>query len=206
MDGAKVSARGIGATAGEALVEARRVTAYLRGAPWRTVGAMFHLETERLILRSWRPEDDVAGAHRIWGDPAVMRHIDDGAPHGSEAQTRRALAGAIRAEETHGISLWPMIRKADGDLVGCCGFHHVGPGPQLELAYHLARPFWGQGYATEAARACLTYARDILKATRVTAAVHPANPGSRRVLEKIGFHHVGPDPEAPFALWAWPIH
>ena len=81
----------------------------------------------------------------------------------------------------------------------------MSEGPELELAYHLARPFWGQGYATEAARACLAYARDVLMATRITAGVHPDNPGSRRVLEKMGFHRVGPDPEGPFELWAWPL-
>jgi RimJ/RimL family protein N-acetyltransferase len=147
-------------------------------------------ETARLRVRSWRASD-AAGAHALWGDAEVMRHI--GPPHADLARTRLALARAADAERAHGVCLWAVERRADAALVAACGFHPLPDPATLELAYHIARAAWGRGIATEAARACLDYARDRLAAHRVVAWSRPANAASLRVLAKLGFVAAGSD-------------
>jgi len=62
---------------------------------------------------------------------------------------------------------------------------------EIEVGYHLARAFWGRGYATEAARACVRFGFEQLNLERIVAVVQPANVASRRVLEKCGLTYTG---------------
>ncbi|MCB9761220.1 MAG: GNAT family N-acetyltransferase [Alphaproteobacteria bacterium] len=159
------------------------------------------LLTPRLSLHPWRV-DDAEEAWRIWGDPEVMRFV--GPPHPDPARTRRALRAAIEAELTHGVCLWRVEERHTGRTVGACGFHAIAPpqGPALELAYHFRRSAWGQGYATEAARACVQLAFERLDAPRILAWTHPDNQASQRVLLKLGFQPSAPEgDELVFVLW-----
>jgi ribosomal-protein-alanine N-acetyltransferase len=61
--------------------------------------------------------------------------------------------------------------------------------PEIELAYGLAKPYWGSGFATEAARACLRYGFAEMKLERIVAVVNPGNVASQRVLEKLGMKY-----------------
>ena len=142
------------------------------------------LETDRLVLRTWTL-DDASDALRIWGDAEVMRFV--GAPFPDVGVARRALERAIAVQEEHGVCLWAVVEKAGRRIVGCSGFHLYEGGPALELAFHFVPEYWGRGYATEAARACLRHAFERLHAPKVVATVHPENVASRRVLEKVGF-------------------
>jgi [ribosomal protein S5]-alanine N-acetyltransferase len=126
-------------------------------------------ETDRLWLRTWEPDDSL-DAVELWGDTEVMRYA-------SEAQSR------------DGVSLWAVVEKASGQIVGACGLHLVSEWPVLELAYHFKPRHWRRGFATEAARACVKYAVNTLRAVKITAAVQIGNTASRRVLEKAGFHY-----------------
>ena len=145
-------------------------------------------ETERLVLRTWTP-DDAEAAFRIWGNQEVMR-LTGSEPHDDLARTRRSLAAAERVQAETGMQLWAVVERQTGRVIGDCGFHAFEQG-QLELAYHLVPDAWGRGYATEAARAALAYARDHLGAERVLAFHFPDNVTSRRVLEKLGFSRAG---------------
>ncbi len=151
---------------------------------------MVIIETPRLLLRTWTI-DDAPAALAIWGDPVVMKYIDSGQTLPDLDAVRQAVARAIESYEHRGLCLWPVIEKASGRLIGCCGFHAFEGGPALELAFHLARSDWAKGYATEAARACVEYAFHSLVATRIVASAHPDNIASIRVLEKTGFLLVG---------------
>jgi RimJ/RimL family protein N-acetyltransferase len=159
------------------------------------------LATARLELQSWTL-DDAAEAHALWGDPHVMRHV--GQHHDSPRRTEAALEAAMAAEQVEGVCLWRLTTRT-GEPVGCCGFHRYdGPGSRaadatepwrsdwLELAYHLRPSCWGQGYATEAARACLKLAPD-LGASHVVAFTAWRHVASRRVLDKLGFRRAGCD-------------
>src|SRR5207249_11006997 len=72
--------------------------------------------------------------------------------------TRGAVERFIRHEREHGFGLWAVELRATGEFIGDCGLVYVeGKGPEVEVAYHLAKEWWGRGLATEAARACLDY-------------------------------------------------
>lgn len=144
------------------------------------------LETERLILRTWML-NDLRDFFEIYGDKEVWRFVEPDGVFKDEAVARRSLQKGIAYQAEHGISHWAVVEKNRGRVIGACGFNLFEDGPQLELVYHFARLFWGRGYATEAAGACLRYAFERLKAPMVIASIDKNNTASRRVLEKIGF-------------------
>lgn len=144
------------------------------------------LETERLILRTWLL-NDLKDFFGIYGDAEVWRNIDPQGVFASEDVARRALRRGIAYQEEHGISHWATVEREKGRVVGACGFNLFDGGPQLELVYHFAPAYWGRGYATEAAGACLHYAFEELNAPQIVASTYQKNVASQRVLEKIGF-------------------
>lgn len=150
----------------------------------------------RLILRTWL-DSDAAQIARVWGDAVTMRFAGGPmVPDPGEQivdRARRSLLGGMRVYAQHGVSLWALVERADGAVVGACGFHRVDDST-LELAYHLRRDRWGRGLATEAARAALSYADRALQPRRCVAWTDPAHPASQGVLLKCGFSRVGPDP------------
>jgi len=92
----------------------------------------FCLVTGRLYIRPFKPDDDVE-LHKMFGDPKVMERIPSG-PSRSLAETRRRLAKIIEHQTKHGFSLWALIRKEDGRLIGDCGLILVeGKGPEVGL-------------------------------------------------------------------------
>jgi ribosomal-protein-alanine N-acetyltransferase len=144
------------------------------------------LETKRLRLRTWTI-DDAESAFELWGNSDVMKFV--GKPFASVEVARRALQNAIVAQEKHGVSLWAVVEKSSRTVIGCCGFHPHETG--LELAYHFVPSTWGNGYATEASRACLKYGFEKLDAAKIVAFTHTENIGSYRVLEKLGMKYKG---------------
>src|SRR5262249_37492947 len=90
--------------------------------------------------------------------------------------------------EQYGHGLWAVILKGEQKLIGDCGltFHEVDGIEELEVGYHFNRKYWGQGFATEAARACMDYAFNQLGRRRIISMVRPENTPSRRVAERNG--------------------
>ena len=141
--------------------------------------------TERLSYRPPKPEDADA-LHIVWGDPEVMRYLpSDPSPLVSET-AERVERHVTRFAET-GYGLCAVVEREEGRVVGTCGLFPVEwVGPEVEVAYHLARDVWNRGYATEAAGAWVAAAFDQLELERVVALAYPANKASIRVMEKIG--------------------
>jgi ribosomal-protein-alanine N-acetyltransferase len=154
------------------------------------------LETERLILR--KPEaGDVDGYAEIWGDPEVVRFL--GGRTLEPEEVPEGIQRMLRQWHRHGVGLFSVIRKEDERLVGRVGYLLWDPGRwvhamaedldgdlELEIGWVVARPFWGQGYATEAAAACRDQALGELGRNRVISLIDPKNVPSIRVAEKIG--------------------
>ena len=148
------------------------------------------LETERLILRTWLL-NDLKDFFEIYGDAEVWRNINPQGVFKSEDVARRSLRNGIAYQQEHGICHWATVEKTKGKVIGACGFNLSEGGPELELVYHFAPAYWGRGYATEAARACLRYAFEELNAPQVVASTYSQNLASQRVLEKLGFVYQG---------------
>jgi [ribosomal protein S5]-alanine N-acetyltransferase len=142
------------------------------------------IETPRLILREFEPRDADALA-RVISDPETMRFYP--APF-DRAGVEGWITRNIRRYEKNGHGLWALWLKATGEMIGDCGItlQEVDGEFLPEIGYHLRRDMWGQGLATEAARACRDYGFEHLKAEFLTSLIRPENLASRRVAERNG--------------------
>jgi ribosomal-protein-alanine N-acetyltransferase len=137
--------------------------------------------TPRLLLRPWRDED-VAAFGEMSADPAVMEYL----PPADEAWVTRARAHW----EEHGFGQWIVEIPGEVSFAGVVGLGNVSFTahftPAIDVAWRLARPYWGHGYAAEAARAALDYGFGELGLREIVALTVPANRRSRRVMEHLG--------------------
>lgn len=148
------------------------------------------IETERLIIRS-PSMDDVRAFHSIMTDERVTEFLPVD-PNASIEESRGRAERRIQMEQQLGYTMWTVVERSSGRIIGACGFALVeGVGPEVELAYQFDADHWGQGYATEAAAACLDYAFAELGLDRVLGMTFPENFASRRVLEKVGMTYEG---------------
>jgi [ribosomal protein S5]-alanine N-acetyltransferase len=149
------------------------------------------LLTPRLELRPFAPPDAPA-MHAVYSDPVVMEHVGDG-PVTEPAETEAMLGQYIAHQAQHGFSFWAVVERASGALIGDAGLYLLeGGGPEVELGYTLGAAWWGRGYGTEAAGACLAAGLGPLGLDEIVAVADPANAASVRVLEKLGMRLVGP--------------
>jgi ribosomal-protein-alanine N-acetyltransferase len=88
--------------------------------------------------------------------------------------------------EYHGFAPWALIDKVTGKLAGWCGFKYLEDTGEVEIAYGLAKEYWGKGLASEAASAAMEHGFEQLHLDRIVAVVWPENIASIRVLEKLG--------------------
>ncbi|MEC7819557.1 MAG: GNAT family N-acetyltransferase [Pseudomonadota bacterium] len=145
---------------------------------------MFHV-TERLLLRPAWPED----AEAIFGgisDEGVVRNLAS-APW----PYRREDAESFVSRDH--VAAYPrFLITQKSRLIGCIGIDQIGEqgDGSVELGYWIARPYWGRGYATEAARGMIDIAR-LIGHTRLSAGHFADNPASGRVLRKVGFRPTG---------------
>jgi RimJ/RimL family protein N-acetyltransferase len=155
------------------------------------------LETERLVLRPLAL-DDLDAIASFYADPEVMRYIGAGEPVGRE-DAKASLAWMIRTFDLDGFGQLAVTRKEDHTLVGRCGLlvwqtdgwvstslAEAKGETEFEVGYTLGRPYWGEGYATEAATAVRDHALNELGAVRLIALIRPGNVASERVAEKLG--------------------
>jgi RimJ/RimL family protein N-acetyltransferase len=161
------------------------------------------IRTSRLLLRDLE-ESDWQAVHTYASDPEVVRYMDWG-PNTKEDTTnfiQRSITGQ-KEDPRRDFSLAVVLRSDDG-LIGGCGIY-VSASSNREgwIGYCLNRQFWGQGYATETARALLGFGFDRLRLHRIFATSEPGNVASIHVLEKIGMQHEGHLRENKWAKEKW---
>jgi RimJ/RimL family protein N-acetyltransferase len=153
--------------------------------------SLLPIQTERLLLRDFA-EGDWRAVHAYAADPEASRYMEWG-PN-DEAQTRSYVAGVLAGQKREprlDFDLAVTLR-GDGRLIGGCGFHISSPSNrEAWIGYVLNHGFWGQGYATEAARALLVFGFERFGLHRIYATCDPRNLGSARVLEKVGMLREG---------------
>lgn len=143
------------------------------------------LETERLILRPFG-NADAADVMRLAGDRAIAdttMNIPHPYKEGMAEEwisTHQEVFG-----KDQGVT-FAITRKLDGALVGAIGLMGMVKGHQAELGYWIGKPYWKQGYCTEAGRILLRYAFSDLGLMRVHACHLTRNPASGRVMQKLG--------------------
>jgi RimJ/RimL family protein N-acetyltransferase len=148
----------------------------------------FLLETPRLLFRPHQP-GDLEPYCAMEMDPEVRRYV------GGYARTREAaeakFRNALNAAPSR-LSLWATVLKSEAAAIGRCGLyphihnHRTVPNEAV-LAFYLARPFWGQGLATEAGATFISFGFDQLQLSRIVATVEAGNDASVRIMNKLGF-------------------
>ena len=146
------------------------------------------IETGRLRLREWS-EADIEPFIRHTNTEAVMRWVGGVK---TPQEHREILADRIlRWQRERGFTFWIVERKADGELLGFCGIK-LADGDEspiageYEIGWRLREDAWGQGYAREAATACLDHAFDRLGAEQVVAITFKENEASWGLMERLG--------------------
>jgi RimJ/RimL family protein N-acetyltransferase len=147
------------------------------------------LRTERLLLRQWREEDRDPFA-ALNADPVVMEHFPSTM---TREQTDAFVDFNIATIAARGWGLWAVEVADMKPFIGFVGLNEprfeARFTPAVEIGWRLARDAWGRGYATEAARAVLSFAFDELGLDEVVSFTTVENHRSRRVMERIGMTH-----------------
>lgn len=167
---------------------------------------MIILETQRLILRRLLPQD-LDNLYALYTDPQVSRYIPD-APRTLQ-ETREELEWFLNGHPKHPeLGLWATIHRPTGRFIGRCGLlpWTIDGRQEVEVAYLLARAYWGQGLGTEVARALVAYGFEQLGLSRLISLVEAENLASIRVAEKAGmvFEKAGRDDKGPY--WLFAVH
>ncbi len=162
------------------------------------------LETERLILRHLLP-DDLDDLYALYRDPEIRRYFPEGTL--TYAETREELEWFLNGHPAHPeLGLWATVNKEDGCFIGRCGLlpWTIDGQPEVEVAYLLAKPYWGKGLASEAARAIRDYAFEQLGLNRLICLIDRENQASIGVALNLGmrFEKEGQDEKGPFLLYA----
>lgn len=146
------------------------------------------LATERLRLRRW-VRDDLEPYADLCADPEVMRWIADGETR-SLGECKSEIGGFERAWNERGYGLFALTLRDSAEFLGFVGLSVPAFLPEIlpavEIGWRLARSHWGNGYATEGARAVLGFAFDQVGLERVVSAHQVGNVASERVMKKLG--------------------
>jgi RimJ/RimL family protein N-acetyltransferase len=142
------------------------------------------IETERLRLRMFR-QSDLDGYAAMCGDPEVMKFLGDGKPL-TRIDAWRHMALVIGHWQLRGYGMWCVESKQTGRMIGRIGAWYPEGWPGEEIGWTLCRECWGNGFATEAARASLAYVFETLQWPEAISLIRPGNAASIRVAERLG--------------------
>jgi ribosomal-protein-alanine N-acetyltransferase len=159
-----------------------------------------------LVLRHLE-RDDLGSLFALYRDPEIRRYFPEGTL--TLEETRDELEWFLNGHPDHAeLGLWATVHKETGAFIGRCGLlpWTIEERAEVEVAYLLDRAFWGQGLATEAARAIASHGFETLGLSRLVCLIDPDNRPSIRVAERIGMsleRRIEDDP-APFLLYSRP--
>lgn len=158
------------------------------------------LTTDRLTLRGWRAEDFDAYA-RFYEDAENAKYV--GGQRDAE-KSWRSLALMIGHWELNGFGYFAVEETAGGAFVGAVGIWKSPGWPETELGYWLVREQQGKGYALEACRRCLAFAREELRAPTLVSYIAPTNEASMALARKLGArleHTIELADHGPHGVW-----
>lgn len=146
------------------------------------------LQTSRLTLRTLQ-ESDAEALHRIYQTEGVLRYFPNPNPPPIEK-----IQSFITNQQVHwkrfGYGNWGILLHRESEIIGWAGLQYLPELNKTEVGFLLDRPFWGNGYATEAALASLQYGFTHCNLVSIIALVHADNFASRRVINKCGMVYV----------------
>ena len=162
------------------------------------------LDTKRLILRHLE-RSDLDSLFALYSDPEVRRYFPEGTL--TYEETREELEWFLKGHPKHPeLGLWATIHRESNQFIGRCGLlpWTIDGCLEVEVAFLLAKEYWGQGLGAEAAQAVLDYGFTRLHLRRLICLIDRDNIASIRVATKIGmtFEREGTDDKGPFLLYS----
>jgi RimJ/RimL family protein N-acetyltransferase len=162
------------------------------------------LETKRLMLRRLTL-DDLDALFALYSDPDVRKYFPEGTL--TYEETKEELEWIINVYYgQYGFGLWATIYQETGEFIGRCGLlpWTIEQRLEVEVAYLLAKAYWGQGLGTEVAQAIVDYGFEQLQLSRLICLIDPENHASVKVARKIGmtFEKKGEDEKGPYLLYS----
>ena len=142
-----------------------------------------HLETTRLRLRLFT-HDDLQIMFKLNSDPEVIKYADTPARDMEEVR-QRLEQGPLFDYEKYGYGRFAVELKETGKVIGFCGIKYLPEIDLPEVGYRYLKEYWGKGIGTEAAKACVEFARADLKIKKLIALIIPENIASIKVAEKL---------------------
>lgn len=154
------------------------------------MATLIETNTERLFLRQWREADREPFA-QLSADPRVMEFF----PSLLDRAASDALVDRIEAKiRAQGWGLWAVEITATKEFIGLVGLNAPAPdfpcSPCVEVGWRLAFPYWGKGYATEAAREALRIGFDVLNFAEIVSFTAIPNRRSQAVMERLNMRRM----------------
>jgi len=146
------------------------------------------IHTHHLTLRPLQPSD-AAELHCIYQVDGVLRYFPNPNPPPLERVERNMVLQQAHWEQ-HGYGNWAVLAPEQVAIIGWAGLQFLPETGETEVGFLLDRPFWGRGYATEAAQASLDFGFKKFQFPEIIALVHPENLASQRVIAKCRMPYV----------------
>ncbi len=144
------------------------------------------LETERLVLREFELLD-AHGMFLLNSDVDVIKYTGD--PHFRNLEETENLIRNYDQYKKYKLGRLTVLLKETREYLGWCGLKFLEDKNAIDIGYRFHKKYWGKGYATEAASACLKYGFEILRLKKIIGRALKANTASIHVLEKIGMQY-----------------
>ena len=154
------------------------------------MGQIPTLTTLRLILRPFSPKD-AASVKELAGEREIAEMTANIPYPYDEGMAEAWISGHQEAFDNEEAVTFAITRRSDGMLLGAIDIHINKIHRLAEIGYWIGKPFWSQGYCTEAAREVLRYGFEALNLNRIQARHMTKNPASGRVMEKLGMEYEG---------------
>lgn len=160
------------------------------------------LETERLLLRPFRPGDE-AEVLAFSSNPVINKYTGDPVITTLEGVSKLIKNVWLHDYKTYGYGRFAVIHKKDAKIIGFCGVKFLKELHETDLGYRFLPEYWGQGLATESSKAIIAYAFNTLQLDSLVASVYPKNDASTSVLKKLNFQF---EKTAPYPNETDPLH
>ena len=149
------------------------------------------IETSRLIMREFCL-NDIDAVYEFSTNPEVTRYTGDADAVKTKEDAKKIITDIWQAEyQKYGYARYALIHKADEKLIGFCGMKYEPEIKEPDIGYRMLPKYWGKGLGTEAAKASLKYAKNVLKLNRIIGDAVVENIGSNRILQNLGFDQIG---------------
>jgi ribosomal-protein-alanine N-acetyltransferase len=145
------------------------------------------LETNRLVLKQFSMED-AAHLFELNSDPEVVKYTGDGV-YTDINEVNQSIARNLEQYEKYKQGRLSVFIKQTGEFIGWCGLRYFPETGKSDLGYRFIKKYWGNGYATEAAKACLDYGFKILDLQEIIATAMKENSASVNVFHKLGLKY-----------------